>query len=103
MACTSLHSPLRQLVRDAGRAREVPSFLLPAASQRWLVRHNATLTASARQSRIGRTPINVPPEVTLRFYDLPRGNTRSRKPDTPATALEVTGPLGTGNAEQDRL
>ncbi|KIW16454.1 hypothetical protein PV08_06508 [Exophiala spinifera] len=94
MACASLHSPLRQLVRDAGRAREIPSFLLPAVSQRWLSRQNATLAASARQSRIGRTPITVPPEVTLRFYDLPRGNTRSRKPDTPSTALEVTGPLG---------
>jgi len=30
----------------------------------------------------------------LRFYDLPRGNSRSRNPDTAATALEVTGPLG---------
>lgn len=94
MACTSLHSPLRQLVRDAGRSRELPSFLVPAASQRWLIRQNSTVAAPAPQSRIGRTPINIPPEVSLRFYDLPRGNSRSRNPDTATTALEVTGPLG---------
>lgn len=36
----------------------------------------------------------MPPEVSLRFYELPKGNTRSRHPDTPNIAVEVTGPLG---------
>jgi hypothetical protein len=30
----------------------------------------------------------------VRFYDLPKGNVRSRHPDTPNMAVEVTGPLG---------
>ncbi|KIV80554.1 hypothetical protein PV11_08047 [Exophiala sideris] len=94
MACTSLHNSLRQLVRDAGRSREIPSFLVPAFSQRWHARHNATLVEAAPQSRIGRSPITIPPEVSLRFYDLPKTNSRSRNPDTASTVLEVTGPLG---------
>ncbi|EXJ89262.1 hypothetical protein A1O3_02328 [Capronia epimyces CBS 606.96] len=93
MACPGLQSPLRQLVRNAGRSREVPSFLVPALSYSWTSRHNSTL-AHVPQSRIGRTPINVPPEVSLRFYELPKLNARSRNPDTPTTAVEVKGPLG---------
>jgi hypothetical protein len=38
----------------------------------------------------------------LRFYDLPKRNTKSRNPDTAITELEVTGPLGRGQAPFDR-
>ncbi|KIX05763.1 uncharacterized protein Z518_03735 [Rhinocladiella mackenziei CBS 650.93] len=93
MACTGFRPSLHRLVRDAGYSREIPSFLVPAVSQRWTSRNNSTV-AHVQQSRIGRSPINIPPEVSLRFYDLPKGSTRSRKPDTPSSALEVTGPLG---------
>ncbi|EXJ95162.1 hypothetical protein A1O1_00281 [Capronia coronata CBS 617.96] len=93
MACTGLQPSLRQLVRDAGRTREVPSFLVPAFSQRVACRHNST-AVQAPQSRIGRTPVTIPPEVSLRFYDLPKFNARSRNPDTATSALEVKGPLG---------
>lgn len=103
MACTNLYNPLRQLVRDAGRSREIPSFLVPAISQRWHTRHNATLAAPAPQSRIGRSPITIPPEVSLRFYDLPKSNSRSRNPDTAITALEVTGPLGMVPLEKEAI
>ncbi len=50
--------------------------------------------APSYQSRIGRTPIVVPPEVSLRFYELPKPKVRSRHPDTPSMAVEITGPLG---------
>ncbi len=100
MVCPGLQSSLRLLVRDAARARtrEIPSFLVPAFAQRQTttVRRNSTLASesSAPQSRIGRAPINVPPEVSLKFYDLPKTNARSRNPDAPTAAVEVTGPLG---------
>lgn len=94
MACTGVQSSLRRLVRDASRSRQIPSFLVPALSYQSQVRCNSTLAEAVPQSRIGRSPINVPSEVNLRFYDLPKSNARSRKPDTPTTAVEVTGPLG---------
>ncbi|OCT53212.1 54S ribosomal protein L6, mitochondrial [Cladophialophora carrionii] len=110
MSCINhLHSPLRRLVREAtcSATRDLPAFLVPAITTALLkprgARPASTLahthtpaapTAPSHQSRIGRTPINVPPEVQLRFYDLPKGNVRSRHPDTPNMAVEVTGPLG---------
>ncbi|OAG34572.1 hypothetical protein AYO21_11266 [Fonsecaea monophora] len=103
MACTSLQSSFRRLVREASRSgpREIPSFLVPALSisRPLRARHASTLVEPqtqipSHQSRIGRAPITVPPEVSLRFYELPKGNVRSRHPDTPNMALEVTGPLG---------
>ncbi|KIW24761.1 uncharacterized protein PV07_10454 [Cladophialophora immunda] len=100
MACTNLQSSLRRLVREASRSgpREIPSFLVPALSRPFSARQASTLAAETQtpshQSRIGRAPITIPPEVSLRFYELPKGNVRSRHPDTPNMALEVTGPLG---------
>jgi hypothetical protein len=32
--------------------------------------------------------------VSLRFFDLPKSNVRSRKRDVPVSAVEVVGPLG---------
>ena len=88
MACTGIQPSLRRLVLDASRTREIPSFLLPSISFR------SFSSSHAQRSRIGREAITIPPEVTLRFFDLPKGISRSRNPDTATSALEVTGPLG---------
>lgn len=88
MACTGIQPSLRRLVLDASRTREIPSFLLPSISFR------SFSSGHAQRSRIGREPITIPPEVNLRFFDLPKGISRSRNPDTATSALEVTGPLG---------
>ncbi|KAK2736899.1 hypothetical protein FQN57_000502 [Myotisia sp. PD_48] len=67
----------------------------------WQVsRHHPSATFSSstsQQSRIGSAAISVPPEISLRFIDLPRGQATSRKSAelTPVTAVEVSGPLGT--------
>jgi hypothetical protein len=89
MPCTGIQPSLRRLVLEASRTREIPSFLLPSIS------HRSFSTSHTQRSRIGREAITIPPEVTLRFFDLPKGSGRSRNPDTPNSALEVTGPLGT--------
>lgn len=49
------------------------------------------------QSRVGRSAIRVPPEVSLDFVDLPESIERSKKSrgaDIPTTAAVVKGPLG---------
>lgn len=91
MACSGFRHPLRTLVRESATFRDVPTFLAPG------VCHAASRQFSTSQnfnSRIGKEPISIPAEVTLRFYDLPRSNVRSRKADMPSSAVEVTGPLG---------
>ncbi|KEF51856.1 uncharacterized protein A1O9_12194 [Exophiala aquamarina CBS 119918] len=89
MPCTGAQPSLQRLFLEASRTREIPSFLLPSVSSL-----RSFSTSHARRSRIGREAITIPPEVTLRFFDLPKGTGRSRNPDTPKSALEVTGPLG---------
>lgn len=48
------------------------------------------------QSRIGAASITVPPEVSLKFYDLPKptGLNRTRGKEIADVAVEVEGPLG---------
>ena len=120
MSSPTLHTPtLRRLLHKTttrlsptsspSTPRAIPTFLVPAFTHHHHIspskkaRNASTLAAPQaqgetqvrpRQSRIGRTPINVPPEVSLRFVDLPKGNARSRHPDTASVVLEVTGPLG---------
>lgn len=39
-------------------------------------------------------PISVPADVSLRLFDLPKSNIRSRNPDAATKAVEVKGPQG---------
>lgn len=39
-------------------------------------------------------PISIPPDVSLRFYGLPKSQARSRNVDAPTSVMEVTGPQG---------
>ncbi|KAJ9652354.1 54S ribosomal protein L6 mitochondrial [Neophaeococcomyces mojaviensis] len=39
-------------------------------------------------------PISIPPDVSVRLFDLPRTNAKSRNVDAPTSAMEVTGPQG---------
>ncbi|KMP01264.1 54S ribosomal protein L6 [Coccidioides immitis RMSCC 2394] len=84
----------RQLLRESARVNSLPAFLIPAFS---LPQRSQTFsTSAATQSRIGSAPISVPPEVSLKFIDLPKSGatTRVTAADTPAMAVEVSGPLG---------
>jgi len=83
---------LQKLATENYSSRQIPSFLIPSLVNGQSQRSFSTSRAS--QSRIGGAAINVPPEVSLRFYDLPKSNVRSRKTDVPTSAVEVVGPLG---------
>ncbi|EAW06639.1 mitochondrial 54S ribosomal protein uL6m [Aspergillus clavatus NRRL 1] len=83
-------SCLRQLVRSPLRQRNLPVFLTPAYPQR--TRYFST--TSPTQSRVGGATISVPPEVSLKFIDLPQTQIRDRSKEIPKTAIEVKGPLG---------
>ena len=92
MACQTLRRPLKSLSRGAQNPSMIPDFLLPAFAH---PRQRNFSTSPKSSSRVGKAPVSIPPEVSLRFFDLPKVNTRSRNVNTPRTAVEVTGPQGT--------
>ncbi len=98
MPCTAARHPLQKLVTESCSFRQIPSFLVPSLANARCQRSFSTTRTS--QSRVGGATISVPPEVSLRFYDLPKSNVRSRKTDLPTSAVDVVGPLGRcrGNA-----
>ena len=83
MSCTGVRPSFRRLLKEAAKTQTVPSFLVPAFST---PQQRHFTTAQPRRSRVGNAPIAVPSEVSLRFFDLPKTNARSRKLDTPTTA-----------------
>lgn len=94
MACTGTRSSLSQLWREASSVTAIPSFLAPAVSRSTHSRRFST--APIHASRIGSAAISIPPEVSLRFYDLSKAAAGGglRRDETPKSAVEVTGPLG---------
>jgi large subunit ribosomal protein L6 len=91
MACTGLRPSFRRLLKETARINEIPLFLIPSIS---LPQSRTFATTRPQHSRVGTAPIAIPSEVNLRFFDLPKTNARSRKLDTPTTAIEIKGPLG---------
>jgi hypothetical protein len=85
-------SCLRQLTRNPLRQTSLPIFLAPAYSHP--LRTQCFSTTSPTQSRVGGAPISIPPEVSLKFIDLPQTQVRGRSKEIPKTAIEVKGPLG---------
>lgn len=92
MTCAGLRPAYRALLRDASRATNVPSFLLPAFSQIPSTRQFSI--SSSQQSRVGTAAISIPDEVTVQFSDLPNAQINSRRVDEPTRIVEVKGPLG---------
>ncbi|KAL1986582.1 hypothetical protein VTN96DRAFT_6160 [Rasamsonia emersonii] len=92
MSCAASRRCLTQLLRDPVRSTSLPTFLVPAFSQP--LRAQWFSTTSLTHSRVGATPITVPPEVTLKFIDLPQPKSRGRAKEIPKMAVEVNGPLG---------
>ncbi|KAL2012305.1 hypothetical protein VTN00DRAFT_5023 [Thermoascus crustaceus] len=92
MSCAVSRSCFRQLLRDPVRNTSLPAFLVPAFSQP--LRAQCFSTTSPAQSRVGGAPISIPPEVSLKFIDLPQTQVRGRAKETPKTAIEVNGPKG---------
>ncbi|PYH44126.1 mitochondrial 54S ribosomal protein uL6m [Aspergillus saccharolyticus JOP 1030-1] len=85
-------SCLRQFARGslgagAAAARSGAAFALPLRTQSFS-------TTSPTQSRKGGAPITVPPEVSLKFIDLPVVAARGNAQEAPKVAIEVKGPLG---------
>ena len=85
-------SCLRQLTRGPLRQGSLPIFLAPAFSQ--LPRTQSFSTTSPTQSRVGAAAIAIPPEVSLKFIDLPQVAVRGVAKDIPTTKVEIKGPLG---------
>jgi large subunit ribosomal protein L6 len=83
---------LRRLVQESPSSTLLPVFLLPCLANSHQARGFSS--SRTRYSRVGGAAISVPPEVSLRFFDLPKTNLRSRKKDVPVSAVEVAGPLG---------
>lgn len=93
MTCPSVRSSLRRLIRDAAiTSHDIPTFLAPAILR--APQSHSFSTTPRQNSRIGSAEISIPPEVTLRFFDLPKSKLKSRNPDAPSRAVEVAGPLG---------
>ncbi|KAL4922443.1 ribosomal protein L6, alpha-beta domain-containing protein [Aspergillus aurantiobrunneus] len=51
-------------------------------------------TTPRAQSRVGGSPVSIPPEVALKFIELPQTQGRGGAKDQPKTAIEISGPLG---------
>ncbi|KAE8151384.1 ribosomal protein L6, alpha-beta domain-containing protein [Aspergillus avenaceus] len=85
-------SCFKQLSQSSLRQGSLPVFLAPAFS--YPQRTQSFSTTSPTQSRVGGSSISVPPEVSLKFIDLPQVQVRGRAKDIPKTAIEVKGPLG---------
>ncbi|KAF3492399.1 mitochondrial 54S ribosomal protein YmL16 [Arthroderma uncinatum] len=102
MALAASRNCCRQLLRESSRINAAPtstsppSFLLPAFSRSSRSQAHPFSTSAPRESRIGASPISVPPEVSLEFRDLPKVQAASRATAeyTPVTAVDITGPLG---------
>ncbi|OJJ64133.1 hypothetical protein ASPSYDRAFT_84157 [Aspergillus sydowii CBS 593.65] len=83
-------SCVRQLARSplSKRTPLYPSSLLRSQPTQYFS------TTPRVQSRVGGAPVSVPPEVSLKFIDLPQTTARGTSQDQAKTAIEVTGPLG---------
>jgi large subunit ribosomal protein L6 len=80
----------RQLARGSLPKRS-PTIPAPLSFSQPLRCFSTTLRA---QSRVGGAPVSVPPEVSLKFIDLPQVQGRGAGKDQPKVAVEVNGPLG---------
>lgn len=40
------------------------------------------------------SPISIPQDVSLKFYDLPSSGIKSRNVDAPTSAIDIAGPQG---------
>ncbi|KAL2822839.1 ribosomal protein L6, alpha-beta domain-containing protein [Aspergillus cavernicola] len=84
-------SCIRQLARIS-LVQRAPTPLTPG-----LFRSQQTQcfsTTPRAQSRVGAASISVPPEVSLKFIDLPQTTVRGNAKDLPKVSIEVSGPLG---------
>ncbi|KAK2603509.1 54S ribosomal protein L6 mitochondrial [Conoideocrella luteorostrata] len=70
----------------------LPGFTLPAW-QTFAPRQFSTTTK--RTSKLGRTPISIPPGVELSMSDLKTANSKTSYKPTVKRTIEVKGPLGT--------
>jgi large subunit ribosomal protein L6 len=92
MFCAASRHSLKLVLQDPARSCSLPAFLIPAFSQ--LLSARCFSTTYPTNSRVGGAPISVPPDVTLKFIDLPGMQFRGRAKDMPKIAVEVTGPRG---------
>ncbi|KAL4865599.1 hypothetical protein BDV12DRAFT_147706 [Aspergillus spectabilis] len=83
-------SCFRQLARGS-LTKKTPSFPSPLSRSQQTQPFSSTPRA---QSRVGGAAISVPPEVSLKFIDLPQVEARGKNKDQPKTAIEIKGPLG---------
>ncbi|KAL5050677.1 hypothetical protein BDW71DRAFT_104783 [Aspergillus fruticulosus] len=80
----------RQLARGSLSKRS-PTFPAPLSRSQPTQCFSTTPRA---QSRVGGAQVSVPPEVSLKFIDLPQVQGRGAGKDQPRVAVEVNGPLG---------
>jgi large subunit ribosomal protein L6 len=92
--CIRTARPLRRLTAPT-RTKDItlPAFLVPAFA---LPKVHAPFSTSSRyQSKIGRAPLSLPPDVTFRIFDsAPVKQTRAISRSEPSRRVEVEGPLG---------
>ena len=94
--CSRSTRALRSVFATAN-TREIllPAFLLPAYASNPR-QHQAHFSTSAPcNSKIGREPLSLPPEVTFRIFepkDVRQGGKKSRT--EPSRTVEIQGPLG---------
>jgi hypothetical protein len=92
--CLRTARPLRRLTASS-RTKDItlPAFLVPAFA---LPKTHAPFSTSSQyQSKIGRAPLSLPPDVTFRIFDSALvKQTRAISRSEPSRRIEVEGPLG---------
>ncbi|KAL5336664.1 ribosomal protein L6, alpha-beta domain-containing protein [Aspergillus crustosus] len=83
-------SCLRQLARGS-LTKKASNFSSPLLRSQQTQPFSSTPRA---QSRVGGAAISIPPEVSLKFIDLPQTEARGKANDQPKIAVEISGPLG---------
>lgn len=94
--CTRSSRALRSVWSNLNtRELILPAFLVPAYAFTPLQRATHFSSSTRCKSKIGRTPLSLPPEVTFRILEpkhVKQGNKISRS--EPSRTVEIEGPLG---------
>ena len=96
LQCTRSSRALRSVfVPSRNHEITLPTFLVPAFALQTPANTPHFSTSSRCQSKIGRAPISLPPEVTFRILEAPTPKSgRNVSRTEPSRTVEIQGPLG---------
>ncbi|KAI4198490.1 MAG: hypothetical protein LQ346_002765 [Caloplaca aetnensis] len=90
--------PLQLLKHARGTRFPLPDFLIPAFHVIPSLTSRDFSSSLPRASRVGATPVTVPPDVNLRLLDPPKRRGAVYRVEPPKT-IEIEGPLGKASVQ----